>query len=104
MAEKPQNMTTNRGSTPTGPGSATLADLATSGAERYPRPGGRSLSPCEDGCTFGIALHSRYFRPSRIIDQGYASATKLLRPGQQPDFRWPQRVPTFWHYQRGAVI
>ena len=45
MTNKPQNITINRGSTTTEPISATPADLATSGGEGSPGPGGGRCCP-----------------------------------------------------------
>ena len=47
--EKPQNTTINRGSTTTGPVSATLADLATSGRSGTPGPGIGRYRPMKTG-------------------------------------------------------
>ena len=91
MTEKPQNITIYRGSTTTGPVSALWRILPPLGRSDSPGPGGGALSPCEDGHTFGISFHSRYFRPSGRINRGYASVAKRLRRGRQPDHRWPQR-------------
>ena len=91
MTEKPQNITINMGSTTTGPVSATLADLATSRAERYSRPGGKLVLPREDGCTFRITFPSQYFFPPWRINRGYASVAKRLWRERQPDRRWPHQ-------------
>ena len=91
ITEKPQNTTIKRGSTTTGPVSATLADFATSRAEQYPWTGGRPIWPYEDGCTFVIAFHSQYFPPYGRIDRGYASVVKQMRHEQKSDLQWPQQ-------------
>ena len=56
-----------------------------------PGPGGRPLSPREDGCILVITFHSQYMRPSGRINQGCAYVSNWLRRGRQPGRKWTQR-------------
>ena len=88
---KPQNITINRGYKTHRPVSETPADIATSGTEWYPKPGGRPLLHREDGYTIAISFHSICLRLVGIIDWGHASFAKQLWHGRQPIRKWPQQ-------------